>query len=213
MPPDETIFSVDSSAGTVYVKTLIVGAEDMQSGISFVPGTIVNPPTQASQRDNEIHFQIGGDNRVEITYNAVDILTDELNLNSNDIVNVGNSGGDWTDNYLRIGNNNSVLDAGTSSSHRLDIHTNNTRRLRLTNDTLLSEVDFNLGGDMTIIINVGNTGGDWTSNRLSIGSGDSTLTAGGELLIFPTDGVRIRTGATNEDVENIRCWFYQVCLF
>ena len=47
------------------------------------------------------------------------------------------------------------------------------------------------------MLNVGNSGGDWTSNNLSIGSGDSVLTSGARVTIQPgvdgTDSVRIAT--------------------
>ena len=143
-----------------------------------------------------IQLQTDSNTRMSIEDNVINVNVD-IDLNGNNITGLGMSTGDsfpdggaWTENYLRIGDGSSILQAGDTFSESLTIRTegNTIADNRMIISTF--EIDFfeNLDMNDNDILNVGNSGGDWTTNSLSIGSGDGTLTAGGSLLLdVPAD--------------------------
>ena len=99
-------------------------------------------------------------------------------------------GGSWIQNNLRIGAGQALLRAGDGGvTDRLTIQVNDTDSLRL-EPTLISAYD-NLSMENNSVLNVGNSGGDWTANSLAIGSGNSSLISGGTLTISTEGSNRV----------------------
>ena len=176
--------------------------------INMTTGTISNVGNAGGDwTSNRISI---GDAVSTLTAGGTISLGVDLDLNGHSIIGLPDGGGDsfpidgeWTEGYLRIGNGNSILQAGDATDEILTIRTggnlaSNTRLIISTD-----EVDFfeNLNLNNNDLLNVGNSGGDWTENNLSIGSGNTVLTAGGDILINPTEAVQIRPGDSDHDVE------------
>ena len=82
---------MDSSEGTVQITNGYYHLSDTDTGIGF-------------SANNNMEFYAGSDTseRMAITSSEVDLRVN-INMNGNDVNNVGNSGGDWIANNLRIG--------------------------------------------------------------------------------------------------------------
>ena len=185
-----TVFHVDTSTENILVRNALLGTQDTDTGVHFAGS-------------NVLEFYAGSitSPRMDIRSNDVNMY-ENLDMNDNGIQNVGNSGGDWINSNLRIGNGDVVLRSGDTANSTLTLRTGadiiGNNRIVITQ----FGVEFYENIDMrnADILDVGSAGGDWTSNSLVIGSGDSTLTSGGHLLINATDEIQLRPDGIN-DVE------------
>ena len=127
---------------------------------------------------------------------------------NNFILNVGNSGGDWTENNLSIGSGDSTLSAGDNlfinSPENIQIQTDDTTRLTIEDTAVILHVNLDLNGNSITGLVIGDylpTGGAWTEDYLRIGNGSSILQAGdstNETLTIRTEG--------NDAINNRICY-------